>query len=74
MQGDACKLPTDLGHFVCVLAANLIDRLHTPSQFLDRLAGLVAPNGVVVITSPYTWMEQFTDKVWTAEKTDIVHI
>lgn len=62
MQGDACNLPSDLGHFGCILAANLIDRLHTPSDFLDRLPGLVAPNGIVVLTSPYTWLEQFTEK------------
>lgn len=62
MQGDACHLPTDLGQFGCILAANLIDRLHRPSDFLDSLADLVAPDGIVVITSPYTWLEQFTEK------------
>lgn len=64
MQGDACHLPTDLGQFGCILAANLIDRLHRPSDFLDSLADLVAPDGIVVITSPYTWLEQFTEKVF----------
>ena len=72
MQGDACNLPSDLGHFGCILAANLIDRLHTPSDFLDRLPGLVAPNGIVVLTSPYTWLEQFTEKV-CAEKIEPRH-
>ncbi|KAH3858737.1 uncharacterized protein LOC127871671 [Dreissena polymorpha] len=62
IQGDACNLPTNLGTFGCVLAANLICRLHLPFNFLDRMAGLVAPGGILVITSPYTWMEQFTDK------------
>ena len=63
MQGDACDLPRDLGQFGCVLAANLICRLHKPYEFLNRLAGLVASKGILVITSPYTWLEQFTEKV-----------
>ncbi|XP_064603824.1 uncharacterized protein LOC135469204 [Liolophura sinensis] len=61
-QGDACDLPTSLGQFGCVLAANLICRLHKPFDFLARLPGLVAPGGILVITSPYTWLEQFTPK------------
>ena len=62
-QGDACDLPVDLGKFGCVLAANLICRLHTPLDFLNRLADLVIPGGIVVITSPYTFLEEFTPKV-----------
>jgi len=63
MQGDACNLPLDLGQFGCVLAANLIDRLRTPQNFLNRLGTLVAPGGILVITSPYTFLEEFTPKV-----------
>ncbi|KAK7504120.1 hypothetical protein BaRGS_00004424 [Batillaria attramentaria] len=64
-QGDACSLPGDLGQFGVVLAANLICRLHQPKAFLQRLGSLVAPGGILVITAPYTWLEQFTDKsVW----------
>ncbi|KAI0217522.1 hypothetical protein LSAT2_030701 [Lamellibrachia satsuma] len=62
MQGDACNLPLDLGQFGCVLAANLIDRLRTPQNFLNRLGTLVAPGGILVITSPYTFLEEFTPK------------
>ena len=62
-QGDACNLPSDLGQFGCVLAANLVCRLPNPYQFLDRLPSLVAPGGVLVITSPYSWLEEFTPKV-----------
>lgn len=61
-QGDACNLPSDLGQFGCVLAANLVCRLPNPYQFLDRLPSLVAPGGVLVITSPYSWLEEFTPK------------
>ncbi|EDV24011.1 hypothetical protein TrispH2_002391 [Trichoplax sp. H2] len=60
--GDACNLPTNLGQFGCVLAANLICRLPDTRAFLYRLPSLVAAGGILVITSPYTWLEQFTPK------------
>jgi putative 4-mercaptohistidine N1-methyltranferase len=59
-QGDAMALRRDLGRFEVVLMANLIDRLQHPSRCLERLPDLVQPNGVLVITSPYTWLEAFT--------------
>ncbi len=58
--GDACALRRDLGAFDAVLAANVIDRLPHPAAFLARLPELVRHGGVAVITSPYTWMEEFT--------------
>lgn len=61
--GDACSLPSDLGQFGMVLAANLICRLPRPMDFLNRLKELVVPAGIVVITSPYTWLEEYTPKV-----------
>ncbi|XP_060690286.1 uncharacterized protein LOC132821619 [Hemiscyllium ocellatum] len=61
-QGDACNLPSDLGSFGCVLAGNLICRLPDPFAFFHRLPELVAPGGILVITSPYTWLEEFTPK------------
>ena len=62
-QGDACNLSSDLGQFGCVLAANMVCRLPNPFEFLDRLPSLVAPGGTLVITSPYSWLEEFTPKV-----------
>lgn len=59
-QGDACKLREDIGSFDAVLMANLIDRLAAPGRLIDRLPDLVAPSGIAVITSPYTWLEEFT--------------
>ncbi|XP_076816014.1 uncharacterized protein LOC143461946 [Clavelina lepadiformis] len=61
-QGDACNLPLDLGKFGCVLAANLICRLPRPADFILRLSSLVAPGGICVITSPYTFLEDYTPK------------
>ena len=61
-QGDACSLRETLGTFGCVLAANLICRLHTPKKFLRDLAKFVAPGGILVITSPYTFMREYTPR------------
>jgi SAM-dependent methyltransferase len=61
-QGDACDLRVDLGPFDFVLLANLIDRLPEPARCLARLPGLVAPGGGLVITSPYTWLEDYTPR------------
>ena len=62
-QGDACNLRSDIGQFGCVLGANLICRLPTPLDFLDRLPNIVVPGGIVVLTSPYSWLEEYTSKV-----------
>ena len=62
MVGDACQLP-DLGQFGCVLAANLICRLPEPTKFFQQLPDMIVPGGILVITSPYTWLEQYTPKV-----------
>jgi putative 4-mercaptohistidine N1-methyltranferase len=61
-QGDAMSLRSDLGQFDVVLLANLIDRLHAPLRCLQRLPTLVKPGGQLVITSPYTWLEEFTPR------------
>ncbi|KAH9509096.1 hypothetical protein Btru_049012 [Bulinus truncatus] len=62
-QGDACNLPSSLGSFGLVLAANLICRLHHPKDFLARLTTLLPePGSILVITAPYTWLKEFSDK------------
>jgi putative 4-mercaptohistidine N1-methyltranferase len=58
--GDAEALRESLGSFDVVLAANLVDRLREPFKFLDRAASLVRSGGQLVITSPYTWLEEYT--------------
>lgn len=60
--GDAMELRADLGVFDVVLMANLIDRLSDPRRCLDRMGGLVRAGGQLVVTSPYTWLEEFTPR------------
>jgi putative 4-mercaptohistidine N1-methyltranferase len=59
-HGDAQDLPADLGSFDVVLGANLVDRLSKPRQFLARLSRLVNPGGQLILTSPYTWLPEYT--------------
>lgn len=58
--GDAMNVRADLGEFDVVVMANLIDRLSEPQRCLERLPALVKPGGQLIVTSPYTWMEEFT--------------
>ncbi|MDG1890454.1 MAG: putative 4-mercaptohistidine N1-methyltransferase [Verrucomicrobiota bacterium] len=65
-QGDAMSLPQGLGRFHVVLMANLIDRLHQPSKCLQQLANLMEEGGQLIITSPYTWLQEYTpSNHWT---------
>eukprot|EP01147_Barroeca_monosierra_P006960 gene6960-7612_t len=61
-QGDACSLDASLGTFDVILMANLLCRLPKPEDCLESLPRFVRPGGYVVITSPFSWLEQFTPK------------
>ncbi|WP_281989581.1 5-histidylcysteine sulfoxide synthase [Aquimarina aggregata] len=61
-QGDACNLPDKLKAFDFVLAANLLDRLYDPVSFLNELPNRMNADAILVITSPFTWKEDFTNK------------
>ncbi len=58
--GDACNLSLDLPVYDVVHMANLLDRLPSPRHCLNRLPNLVKPGGQLLLTSPFTWLEQFT--------------
>ncbi len=59
-QGDAQALRADLGQFDVVLMANLVDRLRDPSRCLSALPSLLRTGGQLVLTTPCTWLEQYT--------------
>lgn len=59
-QGDAMLLRHDLGTFDIVHAANLLCRLTRPALLLERLPGLVQPGGQLLLTTPCTWLAEFT--------------
>jgi 5-histidylcysteine sulfoxide synthase/putative 4-mercaptohistidine N1-methyltranferase len=61
-QGDACNLPEKFIGYDLILAANLIDRLYSPSKFLTMIHERMNPGGLLVLASPYSWNEEFTKK------------
>jgi 5-histidylcysteine sulfoxide synthase/putative 4-mercaptohistidine N1-methyltranferase len=64
IQLDACAptLPADEASCDLVCGFNLIDRLPDPKAFLDEAGRRLRPGGLMVISSPYTWLESFTPK------------
>ena len=62
VQGDACNLKPQKEQYDLVLAANLIDRLRQPERFLHDIAPMIRSGGVLMLSSPYTWLEEFTPK------------
>lgn len=61
-QGDACNLKELHCDYDLVVAANLIDRLYDPRKFLNDIGNRIVPGGILVITSPYTWLEEHTPR------------
>jgi len=59
-QGDAMNLRADLGAFDLVHAANLLCRLSDPALLLARLPSLVGPGGTLILTTPCSWLEEYT--------------
>jgi len=61
-QGDACNLKPNLNSYDLVMATNLIDRLYNPKLFLETIHERLNSDGILMITSPYTWQESSTQK------------
>ena len=61
-QGDACNMKPNFKAYDLVMATNLIDRLYQPRLFLDSIDARLNEDGILVITSPYTWQESSTNK------------
>jgi putative 4-mercaptohistidine N1-methyltranferase len=58
--GDAMRLRSDLGKFDVLMMANLIDRVPAPRKLLEQLPALLNPDGQLIVTSPYTWLAEYT--------------
>jgi len=59
---DAHALPPDCQGYDLVCGFNLIDRLAEPRDFFREAKARLNPGGLLVISSPYTWLEDFTPK------------
>ncbi|RXJ86740.1 5-histidylcysteine sulfoxide synthase [Arcobacter sp. CECT 8985] len=62
MQGDACNLKGLYSGYDLIFCSNLIDRLYYPQKFLEDIPNRVNNNGLLVLLSPYTWLEEYTPK------------
>ena len=61
-QADAGNLAPSYTDYDLVFAGNLIDRLREPKAFLESIHERINHEGLLVLTSPYTWLEEFTPK------------
>ena len=61
-QGDACNLKPVFRGYDLILAVNLIDRLYAPRRFLEEVQERLNPGGLLVLASPYTWLEEHTPR------------
>jgi len=62
IHADALNLPSLLGPFDLICAVNLIDRLTNPMQCLLNMRNMLTKQGILVLVSPYTFMEAYTPK------------
>jgi 5-histidylcysteine sulfoxide synthase/putative 4-mercaptohistidine N1-methyltranferase len=61
-QGDACNLKPQFAGYDFILAANLIDRLYNPAEFLATIHERLNPGGLLMLASPYTWLVEHTPR------------
>jgi 5-histidylcysteine sulfoxide synthase/putative 4-mercaptohistidine N1-methyltranferase len=62
LQQDATNMKPLFTGYDLVIAANLIDRLNDPARFLQEIPKRMNTGGILLIASPYTWLEEFTPK------------
>ncbi len=62
VQADACNLKPLYKNYDLVIAANLIDRLYQPRKFLQEIPNRIVSGGILVLSSPYTWLAEHTPR------------
>lgn len=62
LVGNACNLDKSIGKFSLIFGGNLIDRLYDPLAFLVQIGEFLEPNGILILTSPYSWLAEYTPK------------
>ena len=61
-QGNARYLEASFCDYDLVLASNLIDRCPEPRKFLAGIHQRLVIGGLLVIASPYNWLEHYTPR------------
>ena len=59
---DVMEFAQTSDHYDVVIVANLLCRLPHPLEFLRALPKLVSPQGQLILTSPYSWSEEYTPR------------
>ena len=61
VQNDPCNLdPKKFGRFDVVVAANVIERLYSPREFLESVHTFVEDGGLLILSSTYDWDKDLT--------------
>ena len=61
-QENACNLSSRHQQYNLIFAGNLLDRLQDPKQFLNSIHNYLTMDGVLVMSSPYTLLEEYTPR------------
>ena len=59
-QADATNLKKIFTGYDLVFCGNLIDRLYDPGKFLSTIHERINDGGMLILSSPYTWEEEYT--------------
>ena len=61
-QEDACNLAAHHKDYDLIFAGNLLDRLQDPKQFLSSVHNYLSEDGILVMSSPYTLLAEYTPR------------
>lgn len=49
-----------IGKFDAIIGSNLLCRLPQPRKFLAEIPDFLVPRGLLILISPYSWLEEYT--------------
>jgi putative 4-mercaptohistidine N1-methyltranferase len=61
-QGDACNLKPQFTGYDLIFMGNLLDRVYSPKKVLNDVTARLNAGGILVIASPFTWLEEYTER------------
>ncbi|WP_414830805.1 5-histidylcysteine sulfoxide synthase [Alteromonas sp. H39] len=62
MQGDACNLKPQYTGYDLIFMGNLLDRVYSPKKLLATVSERLNSGGILVVTSPFTWLTDYTER------------
>lgn len=61
-QGDACNLKPQFNGYDLIFMGNLLDRVYSPKKVLKDIIERLNKGGILVVASPFTWLEEYTER------------